>query len=309
MNIKDKLKTLQLLSGKTQAELALLLGVTTLAFSNWWNGKSLPRKNALRKIDGALLKYGISDSVKSIKNESGLSIQKRAVFSIAKKHRNIFKKIISRTDLVDELSLQITYNSNAIEGSTLTREDAKNVIFENKVLGNKTLIEQLEAKNHDKAFRYLLKSLENKEQVGELLVKKLHKILLAGIRDDAGMYRSDAVRIVGSYVPTANHIKVPDLMKKLFTEKFAEKDTLNRVSRFHANFEKIHPFADGNGRVGRLLMIGILLYSDMAPAIITKKRRPEYYKALQQAQLHENFNPIENFICEAVLEGYKIIGE
>lgn len=131
---------------------------------------------------------------------------------------------------------------------------------------------------------------------------------MAGIRDDAGIYRFHGVHITGSYVPTANYLKIPKLIKNLFAIKY-KGGIIESAARFHAEFEKIHPFADGNGRIGRLLLIGMLLKNNIAPAIITKKRRPEYYKVLQQAQLHENFEPLEIFTYEAVLEGYKIISE
>jgi Fic family protein len=303
--IQKKLKMLQSVTEKTQVQLARDFGVTILAFSNWWNGKSIPRQKALRLINKELSLYGIENKIENFSETNAL---KQAVCKLNKKNKNILKTIISRPDLIDELSLQITYNSNALEGSTLTRVDTKNVIFEKKVLGNKTLVEQLEAKNHDKAFRYLLENLMVKKQINEQLIKKLHEILLAGIHENAGKYRNHGVRIVGSYVPTANYVKVPELMKKLFLKK-QKGDIMEFISRFHADFEKIHPFADGNGRIGRLLLIGMLLQKNMAPAIVVKKKRPEYYKCLQQAQLHDNFEILEIFITEAVLKGYKIISD
>ena len=81
---------------------------------------------------------------------------------------------------------------------------------------------------------------------------------MVGIRDDAGQYRAHPVRITGSFVPTANYLKVPQLMKELFMRK-RQGDFLKNSAYFHANFEKIHPFGDGNGRVGRLLLIGMTL--------------------------------------------------
>ncbi len=304
MDLKEKLQLLQEITGKTQTELAHDLGVTFVAFNNWWTGKSLPRRDAQIKIDKLLA----SNNVAVVGYKSILRTKKDLIDSLSAKNRNIINKITSRVDLVDELSLQITYNSNAIEGSTLTIEDTASVIFDKKTLGNKTLNEQLEAKNHDKAFRYLLQILSDKKPINEALSKELHKILLSGIRDDAGMYRTHPVRITGSFVPTANYLKIPQLMKELFA-KTMQNDFLVHVSRFHADFEKIHPFADGNGRVGRLLLIGMLLKENIAPAIITKKKRPEYYKALQKAQLKEEYEAIELFICDAIIEGYKIIRE
>ena len=299
--IQEKLRLLAQISGKSQETLAKELKVSFPAFNAWINGRSIPREAAMIRITKLLQDYGVATcSVESI------SVKKSAVFDLVEKVKHPLKKIINRTDLIDELSLRITYNSNAIEGSTLSIEDTASVIFDGRNLSNKTINEHLEAKNHDRAFRFLLDYLAQKKSIDEMLCKKLHAILLAGIRDDAGNYRFHSVRIAGSYVPTANYLKVPELMKNLFKRK-PGKDILAHIASFHADFEKIHPFADGNGRVGRLLVIGLLLDNGFAPAIIAKKKRPAYYKALQKAQLDDDYAPIEDFIIDAVIDGYRIL--
>ena len=202
--------------------------------------------------------------------------------------------------------MQITYNSNAIEGSTLSKEETHEIIFDNITLSRPTLYEQLEAKNHHKAFLFLLTHLMSGGKITEKLAKDLHKILLSGIKDDAGNYRGQPVRILGSFVPTANYLKVPELMKKLFAKKNG-KEKLDFAICFHADFEKIHPFSDGNGRTGRLLLIGMLLKENIAPPIISKKKRIEYYKALQKAQLEENYESILEYIYNAIFKGYNLI--
>ena len=111
------------------------------------------------RIEKLLKEYGID----SVITDNINNIKKSAVLRLEKSNKNILKKIVSRNDLVEELSLQITYNSNAIEGSTLSREDTANIIFENKTIKNKTLVEQLEAKNHDNAFRYYFCNLKIKK--------------------------------------------------------------------------------------------------------------------------------------------------
>ncbi len=300
--IQEKLRLLVQISGKSQEMLAKELRVSFPAFNAWINGRSIPREAAKLRIEKLLQEYGVA----SYSSTESDSVKKSAVFDLAKKVKNPLKKIIRRTDLVDELSLRITYNSNAIEGSTLTMEDTASVIFDGRSLSNKTLNEQLEAKNHDRAFRFLLEHVSDRKSVDERLCKKLHSMLLAGIREDAGNYRFHSVRIAGSYVPTANYLKVPELIKNLFKKKIG-KDVLASIATFHADFEKIHPFADGNGRVGRLLVIGLLLKNGFAPAIIAKKKRPAYYKALQKAQLDNDYRAIEDFIIDAVIDGYQIV--
>lgn len=303
MNLREKLQLLQDISGKTQSQLADMLGVSFVAFNGWWTGKASPRKSSIVRIDKLLSSFGVSVNKNK---DSAFEIKKALILDLAKQQKNILNKIVKRIDLVDELSLQMTYNSNAIEGSTLSIKDTAAVIFDKKSLGNKTLNEQLEAKNHDKAFRYLLKLIIRKEQIKESLAKDLHKILMAGIREDAGEYRRHPVRITGSFVPTANYLKVPQLMKELFSQN-KPKDLIKHSAHFHADFEKIHPFSDGNGRVGRLLLVGMLLKENIFPAIVTKKKRVEYYKALQKAQLKEDYSAIELFVCSAIITGHKIV--
>ena len=302
MPINQKIKLLLELSGFSQSELASKIGVTFAAFNRWLNNKAAPRKNAIQRIDSLLGKYG----VKTDQKISFLSAKKLAIEKLRQKNKNILGKILARGDLIDELSLQITYNSNAIEGSTLSEKETREIIFDGRALSRPTLNEQLEAKNHHKAFLFLLSYLKAVGKIKEKLAKDLHKILLAGIKEDAGNYRRQPVRILGSFVPTANYLKVPELIKKLFTRK-NKKEKLDFAVHFHVDFEKIHPFSDGNGRTGRLLLIGMLLQENIAPPIISKKKRAGYYKALQEAQLAENYEPILECVCDAILRGYKII--
>lgn len=307
MEIKDILRLLQTISGKTQVELASILGVSHPSFNNWYTGKSQPREKHKKEIKKLLDSYNIDISF--VENtKSGVDIKKEFILQIAQKYKNVINLIHSRSDIIDELSLYLTYNSNAIEGSTLTMEDTANVIFHKKTFSNKTLDEQLEAQNHDKAFRYLISHLHNDGDISESFAIELHKILMSGIRDDAGTYRDHAVRIAGSYVPTANYLKIPILMSSLFKREL-DRDIIKYVSYFHADFEKIHPFSDGNGRVGRLLIIGLLLKNNIMLPIILKKKRPEYYKSLQKAQLEEDYGLIEEFIIDAIIYGYKILEE
>lgn len=301
--IQEKLRLLIQISGKTQQVLAGELKVSFQSFNAWITGRSLPRKQALVRIEKLLQTYGVTQDTNPI---PAISVKKKAVLDLVKTIKNPLKKIIDRPDLVDELSLQITYNSNAIEGSTLSVDDTAAVIFDGRTLRNKTIDEHLAAKNHDKAFRFLLDHLFHKKPIDQNLVKNLHRILMSGIRDDAGNYRYGPVRIAGTFVPTANYLKIPQLMENLFSKKTPE-DALVSSAHFHADFEKIHPFGDGNGRTGRLLLIGMLLKQHIAPAIIARKKRPNYYKALQRAQLEENYTLIEDFIIDAVLDGYHII--
>ena len=101
---------------------------------------------------------------------------------------------------------------------------------------------------------------------------KLHGILMNGVQPDAGEYRRHAVRILGVNLPTANYLKIPELTPQILSEANKRtRDTIALSAKIHSRFEQIHPFSDGNGRIGRLLMNAMLLKANFAPAIIRQE--------------------------------------
>ena len=304
MDIQDKLKLIQRASGLTQEKLAGELGVSFPTLNSWLNGKSEPRKKAAEKIDLLYLRFTgqnvIPDNVLQSKKES-IAIQ-------SKKYRHVLEMIMKRNDLYKQLVLSLTYNSNKIEGSTLTEDDTAAILFENRSIPDKTIIEQMEAKNHQAALRFLFDHLESHGKVDEAFVLRLHAILMNGIQTDAGAYRRHGVRIVGSNVVTANHLKVPALMRELSNEyEKKTSDILAQVTKLHSRFEQIHPFSDGNGRVGRLLMNAMLLKNNLPPALIFQEARKFYMLYLNQSQTEADFSRLEDFLCDAVLGAYALM--
>jgi len=129
-----------------------------------------------------------------------------------------------------------------------------------------------------------------------------------GIKSDAGSYRNHGVRIVGTYVPTANYLKVSKLMKEIIKDiSHKNSDAIAHTANIHSLFEKIHPFSDGNGRIGRLLMNAMLLRNNLPPAIVKQKNKRIYNSCLRKAQLKEDFFPLEDFLCDSVIDGFKIL--
>lgn len=304
MTVQEKLKIIQNSTGLNQTELSQRLGVSYVSFSKWWNGHTLPRKKALLLIDSLYLEV----TGQRIIPKDYLIAKKQNLFYYSKKHKDIIKEIISNPDIRDQFMLKLTYHSNSIEGSTLTENDTAAILFDNVALPNKTLVEQLEAKNHQAALSFLFNHLAKKGAVDEGLILKLHSILMNGIYDDAGFYRRHGVRIIGANMPTANYLKVPELMKDLVHNiKMENKDPIAHASIIHSIFEKIHPFPDGNGRIGRLIMIAMLLKVNLAPALIHQKNKQLYYTYLNKAQTKDDVSQLEDFICDAVLDGFEIL--
>jgi Fic family protein len=292
----EKLQIIKKLSDFTQERLAKELNVSFATLNSWINDKSEPHKKSQDLINELYRKY---TGQKTIPKDT-LSSKKEIILQKSKK--DILRFIYEKPDLYEEITLRLTYNTNSIEGSTLSENQTAAILFQNKSLSNKTLIEQMEAKNHQAAMQFLFKYLIRGEKINEELILRLHAILMNGIRDDAGFYRNHGVRIVGSNVPTANYLKIPDLMSALSRKlQIKHKDLITFATKVHSEFEKIHPFSDGNGRVGRLILAAMLLEANLPPAIILQENKQLYYSYLRKSQLEEDHSLLEDFICDAIL--------
>lgn len=304
MNTRQKLEIVQKRLGLTQTKLAEKFGVSFAAFNSWWTGKSNPRPKMRVAIDEMFLEVTGQKTIPA----NQLASKKQILRQKSEEHKNIITEILENPDIRDQFILKLTYNSNSIEGSTLTEPDTAAILFDNAALPNKSLTEQLEAKNHQTALNYLFDHIAKKEKVDEAFALKLHGILMNGIKPDAGVYRNHPVRITGVDLPTANYMSVPKLMMELMakiTEK--TKDIIALSAGVHSKFEQIHPFSDGNGRTGRLLMNAMLLQENFAPAIIRQEKKQLYYTYLYKAQTKDDHSQLEYFLCEAVMDGFKIL--
>ncbi len=304
MTIKVKLKLIQRLSGQSQEKLAAELGVSFPTLNSWINGRSIPREKAQARID-ELCKRLTGEAVIP---ETALEAKKQFLREKQKSYPNILRLILERKDLRDEFVLALTYNTNRIEGSTLTEPETAAILFENAALPDKSIIEQMEVKNHQAALGQIFKHLVEKAPIDESLVLRLHSILMNGIRDDAGQYRNHSVRIAGSNVPTANYVKIPNLMSGLVEDIWQKlDDPMKHATQIHSRFEQIHPFSDGNGRVGRLILDAMLLKANLPPAVIRQENRRLYITYLNKSQLQEDFSLFEDFLCDAVLSAFAIL--
>jgi len=304
MDTAGKLQLIKQLLGLTQEKLAQRIGVSFATVNSWINAKSTPRESKQKLID---LLYVESTGLKNATLTSLLA-KKKIINRKTKKMRNLLKYLNSRKDITDQFMLSLTYNTNRIEGNTLTEPETAALLFDNVALPNRNIIEQLEVKNHQAALNYLFQYLHKSKTIGEELLLKLHAILMNGIKEDAGYYRTHGVRIVGSNVPTANYLKVPQLMKGLVKNiRSANEEIISHVSKTHSLFEQIHPFSDGNGRIGRLVIHAMLLKKNLPPAVIRQEKKRAYIKNLNESQSKGDFSNLEEFLCDAILEGFDII--
>jgi Fic family protein len=200
------------------------------------------------------------------------------------------------------LTLDWTYNSNAIEGNTLTLQETK-VVLEGITIGGKTLREHLEATNHRDAIQYVEEVVAKREPLTEWQIKNIHSLVLRAIADkDAGRYRQGNVRIGGASTIPPDAVHLPQEMADLVAwyEQAGHMHAVERAAELHTRFVKIHPFIDGNGRTGRLLLNFELMKSGYPPAVIRTQDRQTYYRVLDEACVTGLFDGIGILVAEAV---------
>jgi len=206
---------------------------------------------------------------------------------------------------IDEVEVaESVYNSNAIENSTLTLEETERILFEQQLVRGISVRELFEAKNLSRVMAHK----RSRAAAGELdrdLILTLHRMLLGGIDDKiAGRYRQ-----VGEYVRVGPHIApapehVEGMMEQITTACTADLESwfLDKIARFHLEFESIHPFRDGNGRIGRVLSNFQLLQLGLPRVILRNSEKRHYYRAFVEYERRESTRPMERILVLALLE-------
>jgi len=205
--------------------------------------------------------------------------------------------------LKKQMMIEYTYNSNAIEGNTLTLRETQLVIEEGLTVNGKSITETLEAKNHPQAIEFIERLAASKNELTEEAILQLHKLIMSNITEDAGQYRTAGVRITGATFTPPPSTEVEPQMQKLLKWLQANPDELTPIeiaAAFHHNFVKIHPFSEGNGRTARLLMNALLMKHNYPFIVmIPKLDRAKYLKTLTEADLG-NMASFVNFIARCV---------
>ncbi len=202
--------------------------------------------------------------------------------------------------LKENFDVESTYNSNAIEGNTLTKGETRLVIEEGITIGGKSIREHFEAINHKKAIDFIESIVKEKKPVTKDIICKINDLILTDIEDDEkGAYRLRKVQIEGaSFVPAMPRL-VPKLMEEFLrwlNENKNRIDIVDYAALVHEKFTFIHPFIDGNGRCARLLVNLLLMQQGFPPIVILKAERKKYIRTLEQAH-KENYAPFVSFIA------------
>jgi Fic family protein len=213
-------------------------------------------------------------------------------------NRPLSENVVKR--LHRNMEIEYTYNSNAIEGNTLTLRETQLVIREGMTISGRSLNEHLEAKNHPKAIEYIEGLLDH--ELTEDIVLGVHDIIFSDILENAGNYRNTQVYIEGSEYLPPPAFEVPALIKQLLGWLRGNPEELRPIETaavFHHKLVSIHPFDDGNGRIARLLMNLLLIKHGYPLTVIRTIDSRRYYDTLRKAD-NGDLKPFVNFIARCV---------
>ncbi|HON43288.1 MAG TPA: Fic family protein [Bacillota bacterium] len=207
--------------------------------------------------------------------------------------------------LQDEFLIEFTYSSNAIEGNTLTLKETA-MVLEGITIDRKPLKDHLEAVGHRDAFRYVQQLVAAKAPFSERIIREIHSLVLLDKPEDRGVYRRIPVRIMGAHHEPPQPYLVPVQMERLVAESAHDKrHPVHGAALFHLEFEGIHPFVDGNGRTGRLILNLTLMQHGYPPINVKFADRRRYYDCLDTYFRDHDEEPMVTMVAEYVEERLK----
>ena len=211
-------------------------------------------------------------------------------------HRPLTDGEVAR--LNEDFMIEYTYNSNAIEGNTLTLRET-DMVLRGITIEQKPLKDHMEAVGHKDAFYYVVDLVKSKSQLTESIIKQIHSIVLADKPMDKGTYRRVPVRILGAYtVPVQPYAIEPKMNELLYDYSQSNANIVEKLALFHIRFEGIHPFIDGNGRTGRLVVNLELMKAGYPPIDIKFTDRKRYYDAFDAYHTKGDLSPMTKLFAE-----------
>ncbi len=247
-----------------------------------------------------------------LKKEELIEYEKLLEIEACKLHFNTdFKKNneLTKEEIIKNFIIEFAYNSTSIEGNTIKLNEARSLLQDGLTPKNKTLREIYDLQNTEKVFLCLL---ESKEEITHTFIEKIHSELLENIDSRKG-YRTTDVRVIKANFKStpAPYVRTDmELLLKWFNENKSKLHPLTLATIFHHKFEKIHPFMDGNGRTGRILLNYILSRNNYPPLIILKIERKEYLEALGKADkinitgVNGDYQDLADFIAGQMIKSY-----
>lgn len=206
------------------------------------------------------------------------------------------------TRLTEEFTVEYTYNSNAIEGNTLTLRET-DMVLRGLTIDQKPLKDHMEAVGHKEAFDFVRELVRENTPITERVVQQIHSLVLADKKDDRGVYRRVPVRIMGAaHEPLQPYLIAPQMEQLMMRYANSAEHIITKLARFHIEFEGIHPFIDGNGRTGRLLVNLELMKAGFPPIDIKFTDRIAYYNAFDEYYVKRNLSAMEKLFAGYINE-------
>ena len=259
------------------------------------------------KIDGVIRKgnlYMIPEN--AMKPLDGRTNKKNILLDIQRKRERLSEmRPLTQGEverLAEEFMIDFTYNSNAIEGNTLTLKETA-LALEGMTIDQKPLKDHLEAVGHRDAFLYVQDVAKQELPLSETVIKNIHALVLMNRPDDKGVYRRIPVRIMGAYTEPVQPYMIEPRMTELLSANEERKNTMTdieRIALFHLEFEGIHPFIDGNGRTGRLILNLDLIRNGYPPINVKFTDRKRYYDAFDAFYKDNDATPMTELIAEYI---------
>lgn len=220
--------------------------------------------------------------------------------SFLEKERPLNEGILRKIE--NNLKTNFIYHSNAIEGNTLTLKETDMILQHGITIKGKSLKEHEEVKGQEYAINFLSEIIKENEILSLRLIREFHSLVLNDDVENRGKFKQSHNEILGANFETVPYYLVEEKLTEL-VNKFNEdsdEDMITKISCFHADFEKIHPFIDGNGRTGRLLLNLELMKNGYPITIIKNEDREDYYTALETAQTNFDYSLLIEFIKRSV---------
>ena len=259
------------------------------------------------KIDGVIRKgnlYMIPEN--AMKPLDGRTNKKNILLDIQRKRERLSEmRPLTQGEverLAEEFMIDFTYNSNAIEGNTLTLKETA-LALEGMTIDQKPLKDHLEAVGHRDAFLYVQDVAKQELPLSETVIKNIHALVLMNRPDDKGVYRRIPVRIMGAYTEPVQPYMIEPRITELLSVNEERKSTMTdieRIALFHLEFEGIHPFIDGNGRTGRLILNLDLIRNGYPPINVKFTDRKRYYDAFDAFYKDNDPTPMTELIAEYI---------
>jgi Fic family protein len=293
LTAKEKLQKIIEVTSISRSKLARRLEVSYKTVYRWLDKDVIPHPAQSRDIDQLFKEYVDLQDV---------------VMQLRRKLKDPIKLLKTNNSIKDKFFLEMTYNSNAIEGSRMTEKQTEKIFNGINVKGRE-IFEVLEVINHKNALNFVLEKINSNFKIDEKYILNLHRIIMYDFNDKLpGRYRTGHVNLTNTEIALPSAQDVPLKMGKFIKNiNIYGKNSIQKIAQDHYEFEGIHPFFDGNGRVGRLIMITQLLSQGFAPAIIRIDDRYKYYMALGKADYGDYYN-IAQMLCDSIIEGYSLLG-